>query len=412
LTGTVSFLGVAFAALADFVPEEHRTVSYGLLMSGYYGAFVAGPAIPIVSHNNEATAVIAFTANIVALITASFLFPRSSDRVVETQPRGDSVLVDPHESLNSSTGRDSVPHTHPTSARNDALSCAGLCFFQISLEEATVLQTADLVWKAVMEPFREMSILFRSRSLCLVAAGAFFGAMVFASDATLVIYYIEDHLGVGNQDISQMFLVLGIFGIILQIGCLKPLIEGMGEKRVLVLSFLSGILHNFLYGAARSKATIYVAMMFSQVTKLNVPLLSSFASRGASASEQGQIQGALFAVNSIAYCVGPLIMEAVYQSTEHAPQYGPGFMFIFASGLYAVGTICVAFIPGVSSASHCPDVPVVESVPAATMDSLNDEPGDDHQRREFRTDHDEGDNASTGSGLEEPLLSPTLEHRR
>ena len=123
------------------------------------------------------------------------------------------------------------------------------------------------------------------------------------------------------------------------------MLQCLGEKGLLIMTFCSGTLHNLLYGVARNKTTLCVALMLSQLTKVNFPILSSLASKGTSTNEQGRVQGALFATNAIAYAVGPLSMEYVYHHTKNKKNFGPGFMFVYAAALYAIGTVLVALIP-------------------------------------------------------------------
>jgi hypothetical protein len=66
---------------------------------------------------------------------------------------------------------------------------------------------------------------------------------------------------------------MGILGVLLQALDLKLLMTCLGEKRLLIVTLLSGTLYSFLYGAAREKATITVALSFSQITKLNYVIL-------------------------------------------------------------------------------------------------------------------------------------------
>jgi MFS family permease len=98
-----------------------------------------------------------------------------------------------------------------------------------------------------------------------------------------------------------------------------------------------------LYGLAKNKRSLYAALCLSQLTKTNTPILASLASKGASLNEQGQLQGALYAVNALGGAIGPLCMQFVFERTKET--MGPGTMFIFASFLYFVGTIIVSCIP-------------------------------------------------------------------
>lgn len=159
----------------------------------------------------------------------------------------------------------------------------------------------------------------------------------------LIVYYIQEELNVHTRDLAAMCLFLGFAGVLIQ-GCLlHPLVSFLGEPRLLFIAFICGALHNFMYGAARKKLMIYVALVFSQLTKINVPLLSSLASRTVEVHEQGRVQGALMATNAIANAVGPMSMELVQHYT--AKEWGKGFMFTYASGLYILGSIIMLLIP-------------------------------------------------------------------
>jgi DHA1 family tetracycline resistance protein-like MFS transporter len=126
----------------------------------------------------------------------------------------------------------------------------------------------------------------------------------------------------------------------------------MGEKGALILAFSCGTMHNFLYGSARTKVTIYAALIFSQLTKTNIPILSSIASKQVEPNEQGRIQGALFAVNAVGNAVGPILVQFIAHHTKRL--FGPGSMFIYASVLYAIGTVVVAMIPNNLSSNEVP----------------------------------------------------------
>jgi DHA1 family tetracycline resistance protein-like MFS transporter len=286
LVGAINYMSTMFAALSDVVPAQYRAPSYGLMLAGIYGGFALAPSIPLYLSACNVAAV-SFALSLTALLVAVFFLPETLPEHIQ------------QENL---------------AARN-ALA------------------------------IREVAILNRDWVIRLVAAGSFFSGMVFASDATLVMYYIEDELDVHTKDIATMFIGMGIAGILLQGFALQPLVQCLGEKGLLITTFCSGILHNFLYGVAKNKTTLGMALMLSQLTKVNFPILSSLASKDASSNEQGRVQGALFATNSIAYAVGPLSMEYVYHHTKNKKNFGPGFMFIYAAALYAIGTVLVALIP-------------------------------------------------------------------
>jgi DHA1 family tetracycline resistance protein-like MFS transporter len=307
LIGGSNYLSIVFSSLSDVVAMEYRAISFGFLLAGFYGGFSLAPSIPILLQNNELAAAwisLSFVAS--AFFTAILFLP-------ETLP--DGIRQQNIDALRELTDT-------PTEARSGKIH-----------------QFCHLA----MRPIREISILNRDTTVRLLAIGSFFSAMVFASDTTLVVYYIEDVFDVNQKDIARMFLVLGICGILVQACFLKVLIEKLGEKGLLVTSFVCGTIHNTLYSIARSKETIYLALIISQLTKTNFPIISSMASKDVAKHEQGRIQGALFAVGAIGNALGPLSMEFVYHHTKN--NLFPGFMFLYAACLYLLGTVVVWFVP-------------------------------------------------------------------
>ena len=302
LIGAVSYSSIAFAIISDSVLEEYRTASFGVIMAGFYCGFCLSPFLALLlSHIQVSILSAVLTGG--ALTYTIVCFP-------ETLP--DSVRI-----MNQ----------------------------QLVVEDQRDMEhsLASRILAGLIRPFREMSILNRDQLIRLVASASFFSSMVYAADSTLVLYYIEEYLDVREKDIAYQFLVMGMVGVLLQ-GCLlQPLLKFFGDKGLLIVAFLSGTTHNLLYGVAKNKATLYAALSLSQLTKTNTPILASLASKDASPSEQGQLQGALYAVNALGGAIGPLSMQFIYERTKST--IGPGTMFIFASFLYFVGTMFVISIP-------------------------------------------------------------------
>jgi len=350
LSGAVDFTSMTFAALSDVLPVEGRAAGYGIVLSGYYVGFTFAPSLPmLLSHFH--VSIFSCTAALLALFMALLVLP-------ETLP--ESVA---EENLRSLEERETAINRTTALARNDSGSGSGSSYSEdghspfLSADDNAVQQaTQQRHWlvrilQTATRPLRDMEILKRG-NLPILAAGSFFSAMVYSSDKSLVLYYIEDQLNVRDKDLARMFLIFGSIGIIIQAFLLQPMLRIVGEKQLLVITFISGTCHNALYGLARNKSVILIALCLSQLTKVNFPILSSYASRGASPLEQGRVQGALFALNALANAAGPMLLESVYNHTKDGQcLLGPGTMFIFASFIYGLGTIMVTFLPNVDAAT-------------------------------------------------------------
>ena len=346
LSGFVNFLSFAFAMLSDVTPAEYRAPAFGILLGVSYGGFAIGPSMPLFWNPVEA-ALIAFLLVFTAFVIAVFALPETLPTRQEAPPTEETT--------------DLAPDDEP----NDR-----------SRSRTRVVQR---IGSAVTRPLREAAILNRNCSIRLVAASSFLSSMVIACDTTLVIYYIEEQLNVRQEDCASMFFVVGLVGVIVQGGLMQPLVRFLGEKNLLLATFVCGILHNILYGVASSKATVYLALIVAQGTRTSLPLLSSLASKDVSTNEQGRIQGALSATNAVAYAVGPISMEYVYNQTKDNPHLGPGFMFMYAAGLFVVGAVLVSLMP------------------AATQQHAFDE-------EEIVFDVDPSSGSTARQDLEEPLL--------
>jgi Na+/melibiose symporter-like transporter len=309
------------------VPETLRGPSFGLLLSGYFGGYSLAPSMTVILHTDGAVAWFSFLCTVVAFAVSICFIP-------ETLPVQHNELSD-LQPLEHDSPLQSIGNIDDNDLQ--------------SVNSTILINNLIWIWQTATRPLREISILSRSRTLLLVSCGSFCSAMVFSIDSTLVIYYIEESLNVQKSDIAIMTLALGITGILIQ-GCLiQPITSTLGDKGALILAFSCGTLHNFLYGSASTKSTIYSALIISQLTKTNIPILSSVASKEVQPNEQGRVQGALFAINAVGNAVGPILVQFIYHRTKSS--HGPGSMFTYASALYAIGTVVVSFIPTTSQQS-------------------------------------------------------------
>jgi hypothetical protein len=308
LLGIVSYISIVFAILSDTIPDEFRAQGYGIVLSAFCGGLALGPSIPLLWSPNT-VALISLILMVASFLVAACTLPETLAQDVRHE----------NERIHS--------------------------FLRIADADSPDVSLDQSICNAILRPVREVAILNRNWPIRLVAVCAFLSSMVSSSDGTLVIYYLEEQLNVRIEDFASMFFVLGVVGVVVQGGMIQPMIRLLGEKTLLVTTFACGTLHNMLYAVARCKGTIYLALIVAQWSRLNVPLLSSLASKDVTKNEQGRIQGALFATNAVANAAGPLSMEFIYGRTKNNPHLGPGFMFVFASGLYFLGTLLVLLIP-------------------------------------------------------------------
>ncbi|VEU33343.1 unnamed protein product [Pseudo-nitzschia multistriata] len=337
-TGILSYTALVFAALSDGCPEEYLAGRFATNMAGFYVGFAAAPTLAVWMGSHLRASGWSFALAAAALVCSVAFLPETLPEPVAVRNRG---AVE--EERPPAVPLPAESEAHGNTNTNGPLAADSSSGSTPRARAASCLEATGTV---AAKPLRDMTILGRDAVMKLLALGSFLAAAVYSTDASLILFYIEEYFDVRENDIAFMFVVHGTMGVVLQGIGLQPLVYALGEHGLLVLCFLSGTLHNFLYGAAKSKTTLMVALSLSQLTKLGYPVLSSLASRRVGANEQGQVQGALLALNALGGAVGPVSMNWIYERTKEAGSgLGPGAMFLFASVLYLLGAVVVAAIP-------------------------------------------------------------------
>jgi Na+/melibiose symporter-like transporter len=240
-TGLVNWVAVALSSLADVLPQRFRAPGIGLLMAGFMLGFSLSPILAFVLNQTQ-LALASFLVVWGGLIATIFVVPETLSPEVAAEAR--------------------------RRREDDAIHA--------ELDEGTPwMLVLKKVGKFLARPAKEMSILNRNSFFRLVSLLAFFSGMVTSGDQLLLVYYVEERLGFTTQDVSVMFLIMGLMGLMAQGVFLKPLNECVGEKMVVAICFFVGAVDNIMYGLAQNKATIFAAVALSSLTGMAFPTISA-----------------------------------------------------------------------------------------------------------------------------------------
>lgn len=303
LSGLVNWIAVALSALSDVMPAKWRAASFGMLLAGFSLGFAFAPILAL-AFDHFQVSVFSLILISSGLVVTIFFFPETlSEAAAAEATQARATQRRHHHSLGGK-----IIHT-------------------------------------ILRPLRELSILNRSRLFRLLSALAFFSGMVTSGDQTLLIYYVEERLAFDDHDVAMMFLMIGILGILVQGVLIKPFNDCLGERLLVAVAFLLGAVDNLMYGLATNKTTIFVAVAISSFTGMSFPTISAIKANNVDASEQGRIQGALYSLQALASGVGPMALRTVYRYTKDKPYPGAGSMFIFASFLFLLASVCACALP-------------------------------------------------------------------
>ena len=111
--------------------------------------------------------------------------------------------------------------------------------------------------------------------------------------------------GFSTRQVGFALAVVGLSSALMQGFGLRRIVPWLGERRTVVLGVVAQALASVLYVVARNTGMVYLAIVVGAAEGLVQPSISSLNSRAVDARSQGELQGAVQSINSIAQIVGP-----------------------------------------------------------------------------------------------------------
>jgi DHA1 family tetracycline resistance protein-like MFS transporter len=139
-------------------------------------------------------------------------------------------------------------------------------------------------------------------------------------------YYCIHKFGWNAAEIGWSLAFVGLVVAIVQGGLIRIIIPKLGQEKSVYVGLAFYALGFFLFGAATQSWMMYAFMIVYGLGGLTMPALQGIMSNEVPQNEQGELQGGLTSLMSLALIVGPLIMTNVfaYFSSDKAIFYIPG----------------------------------------------------------------------------------------
>jgi DHA1 family tetracycline resistance protein-like MFS transporter len=157
-------------------------------------------------------------------------------------------------------------------------------------------------------------------------------------------YYTSLRFGWTPGQVGWSLAFTGLIGAVVQGVLSRKLIPRYGARNIVVAGTLSGIAGYLIYATASAGWMLYVGVLIAGLNGLVFPSLQSLMSTGVPANEQGELQGAVSSLQSLAAIVGPPLMTTSFAtfSRADAPVYLPGAPYLLAAG-FAVISLLIFF---------------------------------------------------------------------
>ncbi len=284
---TAASFSTAYAYITDVTVPEKRAASFGMLSAAFGLGFVLGPAIGGVLGN-----------------------------------------IDPRLPFWVAAG----------------FSLVNYMYGLLVLPESLPLERRErFSWRRA-NPIGSITLLRSHRELFGLAIVNFIGNIAHEALPTTFVLYAMYRYGWNERTVGLAIAAVGVCSAVVGAGLVEPFVARLGERRVMLIGLVFGIVGFTLYGFASTSALFWAALPVNALWGLSSPPMQGMMTRRVSSSEQGQLQGALSSLRGIAFMIGPLLFTTVFASFIGANRdwHLPGAPYLLAALLLA-GAMCVAW---------------------------------------------------------------------
>jgi DHA1 family tetracycline resistance protein-like MFS transporter len=236
-------------------------------------------------------------------------------------------------------------------------------------------------------PFETVVPMLAHPTLRLLAAIVFFVNISEMGLISLIISFLQRHLGFTPMDIAIFAVVLGVAMAASQAFMLPCLLRRFQGRTIILVATVVNAIHTAAYGLLTAKWQAFLILMLTTVAFLGFAAATHLVSRMVPPTRQGQFQGALTGIRALTNGIGPTLFGPLLAATctSAATAAGPppytvdcGITFFVGAGLVLVAAVLAMFLPDESTVDA-----VREQVRVAARDAeqARAKTTDDVQRR-------------------------------
>ena len=164
--------------------------------------------------------------------------------------------------------------------------------------------------------------------------------MSFAVYQTTFALFGARRFGFGVAETGYMLSAFGLLGVVVQGGMVGPIVAKLGERTTLAIGLA---LTAFAWGGSAMTYSLPVLVLLLVPGAIGIGLcnatLSALVSKTAAPGEQGRVQGAAGALESVGRASGPIWGNGMLQA------FGEGSAYVAAAALLAAASFTVSRLP-------------------------------------------------------------------
>jgi MFS transporter, DHA1 family, tetracycline resistance protein len=236
------------------------------------------------------------------------------------------------------------------------LSLANAAYGYFILPESLPLEKrARLPWR-VANPLGSLSFLRAHPEL--LALGATFFLYYFAHEVypTLFVLYGDYRYAWSARDLGLTLALFGLGSTITSAFLIGPIVKRIGERNAMILGLSLSATSALVIALAYTGTLFFLSIPLASLGGLSTPSLMSIASRQASETEQGRLQGALGSLQGIAMMIAPLVLTQLFSvSIQRGGHPFAGVPFAFTSLVLLAALLLAARATRTGRTTSVPD---------------------------------------------------------
>ncbi len=235
-------------------------------------------------------------------------------------------------------------------------AAAAISFLNLTLgyfvlpETVTDAIRRSFEWKRA-NPIGSLLYLAQLPSLKLLLAIFFIFQIAFAVYPAIFSFYTVERFGWDPKLIGISLAAYGIMIAIVQGGLIRIALKYFTERQTMLFGYFFEIVGFAGFGFIDETWMAFVLIPISSLGSLAIPAHQGMMSRIAGVEQQGELQGIMTSLTSLAFIISPLIMTWLFYVfvDPEFPIYLPGAPFLFAM---LIGMLCFILIIRLKETSY------------------------------------------------------------
>lgn len=214
-------------------------------------------------------------------------------------------------------------------------AAAGITMVAIALAWVWLPETVHRAHAGAGAPWRNLREVFKRPRLRLLLTIDFVYWMAFAVYQTTFALFGARRFEFDATHTGYLLSAFGVLGVIVQGGLVGPIAKALGSRRTLILGFLCAAV-GWGGSALTYSVPMFVLMLVPAAMGIGLcnAVLTALVSTAAGPEEQGRVQGAAGALESLGRTLGPVWGNAVLQGVGEGAAYGAAAgLLLVAAGL-------------------------------------------------------------------------------